>query len=256
MSFASWQPFQSMNQTFSEPIQSLQPQQMQQMPNQFSSPSAPPMNPHQAVAPPKLYPTESKSVVVPQQQEQKTTTPDISDVYEISDWLYIFVGVLMIELFFVFLIRFYPEIFGKYVNIWYNRFKLSAVIADVGIILIGFALARYVYSHYIYPNFDWNPAYFTLTTVGIQVVHDILFYFGVIKTVPSGTNSMMDIFKGYAEEKGGKIIVADASMMVGSSILSMGLKSLAPHTVIFIGLLTAYAIPYILETRNQFSGVA
>ena len=240
-----------------EPIQSLQPQQqVQQMPNQFNSPSAPPMTPHQAIAPPKVYPAESKNVPVPQQQDPPTTTPDVSDVFELSDWLYIGVGVLLIELFFVFLIRYYPEIFGKSVNVWYNRFKLSAVIADVGIILIGFAIARYVYSHYIYPNFDWNPAYFTMTTVGVQVIHDILFYFGVIKTVPPGENAMMDVFRGYAEEKGAKIILADSSMMVGSSLLSMAMKSLAPHTVVFIGLLAAYAVPYILETRNQYSGVS
>ena len=241
-----------------EPMQSMQSQQpsIGQQPTQFHSPSAPPMTPHQAVAPPKVYPEESKNVPVPQQQAPPTTTPDVSDVFELSDWLYIGVGVLLIELFFLFLIRYYPEIFGKYINVWYNRFKLSAVIADVGIILLGFAIARYVYSHYIYPNFDWNPAYFTLTTVAIQVIHDVLFYFGVIKTVPPGENAMMDVFRGYAEEKGGKIILADSSMMVGSSLLSMAMKSLAPHTVVFIGLLAAYAVPYILETRNQFSGSA
>ena len=239
----------------SEQIQTMKPQPPP-MTNQFSSPSAPPMTAHQAVAPPKLYPNESKNVPVPPQEPAKTTTPDVSDVYELSDWLYIVVGAIIIEVIVVALIRYFPDIFGKYINIWYNRFKLSAIVADIVILLIGFGIARYVYTHYIYPTYDWNPAYFTLTTVGIQVVHDILFYLGVIKTVPTGENSMMDIFKGYAEEKGAKIILADAMMMSGTSLFSMAMKSLAPHTVIFIGLLSAYAIPYLLETRNMYSGVA
>ena len=214
------------------------------------------MTAHQAIAPPKVYPEETKQVQVPQPQQPSSTTPDISDMYELSDWMYILVGVVLIEVLFLFLIRYFPDIFGKYINIWYNRFKLSAVIADVGIILIGFAISRYVYTEFIYPRYDWSPAYFTLTTVGVQVIHDLLFYMGVIKTVPTGENSMMDVFKGYAEEKGAKIIVADSSMMVGSSLLAMAMKSLAPQTVVFVGLLAAYAVPYFLETRNIYSGIA
>ncbi len=253
MSYGTWQPFQPM-----EAIQSLNPiQQQQQLPSQFSSPSAPPMTAHQAVPQQqKVYPAGSKNVQVPAQQPQASQWPDISDSYELSDWWHIVVGVLVIEVIVLFLVRYFPDIFGKYVNIWYNRFRLSAVIADVGIILIGFALGRYVYTHYLYPRFDWNPAYFTLTTVAIQVVHDILFYFGVIKTVPAGANSMVDIFKGYAEEKGAKIILADSMMVAGSSLVSMFLKGAAPSLVVFVGLLAAYTVPYVLETRNMYSGVA
>jgi hypothetical protein len=181
---------------------------------------------------------------------------DISDRFEAADWIYIVLAVLVVEVIVLFLTRFFPDLLGKNLNIWYNRFKLNAVLADIVIILIGFALARYVYTEYIYPNVDWNPTYFTGSLVGIQAIHDILFYLGVIKPIPRGQNAMMDVFKDYAETGGAKILAGDGAMMVGSSVLAMLFKAASPQILTFVGLLAVYAVPYVLETRNQFSGVA
>ena len=63
---------------------------------------------------------------------------------------------------------------------------------------------------------------------------------------------MIDVFKDYAS--GGPIIIAgDAGLMLGSAIAAMVLKGQEPYTVAFVGLLTVYALPYILETRNKYS---
>lgn len=234
-----------------ESLESLQPQ-------------APPMNP-------TMFATGAKLALPTQQQQQAAPIatpppppaatnakgwPDISDYFNNWDWLYIVVGVLVIEVFVIALTRFFPEMLGKNLNIWYNRFKWSGVIADVGIILIGFAIARYIYTEYIYPNKDWNSGLFTATAVGVQIVHDILFYFGVIGPVERGNNAMIDLFKDYAGDAGAKVIAGDSAMMVGSSLVSMLLKSAPGHAVVAVGLLAAYSIPYLLETRNMWSGVA
>jgi hypothetical protein len=220
--------------------------QMGQMPQQM---------PHQAAAGPKEYPKGSTHVPVPPVPEQGSKWKDISDYYEIGDWIYIGLAVLIIDIIVLFLVRFFPDFFGKAINVWYNRFKLSAVIADVFIILIGFALTRYVYTEYIYEKYDWNPAYFTGLSVGIQIIHDVLFYFGVIKPIEPGSNAMMDVFKEYAATGGAKVVAADSGMMIGSSVLSMLLKAAPGHLVAFIGLLSVYTLPYILEKRNQFSSI-
>lgn len=199
----------------------------------------------------------------PQPQQQVQAQPkgqsqwkDISEYEEVYDWVYIFCGVLVTELAVIFLIRFFPEIFGKYANIWYNRFKLSAVIADVLVIVLGIGIARYVYTEFVYPKYDWNPLMFTGTAVGVQIIHDILFYLGVIQQVPKGQNAMIDVMKEYASSAGARSIAADSAMMISSVGLAMIFKGMEGHLAAFIGILTVYAIPYILETRNDYSTIA
>lgn len=238
-----------------EPMQTNQAQMSGgAWPNQLTGPNGQ-MPANVAARPPVAQSQESKAVPLQPVPSGPSTWKDISEYEEIQDWFYIIVAVLIVEVFVIFLTRFYPDLLGKTLNIWYNRFKLSAVLADVLIILIGFAIARYVYSEYVYPTKDWNPLYFTGTAVGVQLIHDLLFYFGVIKTIPTGNNAMMDVFKTYAESGGAKILAADSAMMIGSSVLAMLLKAAQPHVVVATALVTAYILPYILETRNEFSSI-
>jgi len=186
-------------------------------------------------------------------QEKPSKWADISEYEEINDWVYIFIGILVTELILLFLVRLFPEFFCKFINIWYNRFKLSAVIADIFIIALGIGISRYVYTEFIYPKHDWSPLYFTGTSVFIQILHDLLFYIGVIQQVPKGTNAMIDVMKEYASSGGFKVILADSALMISSVTLAMIFKGMESHAVAFIGILSLYAIPYILETRNDYS---
>ncbi len=238
-----------------EPIQSVMEQGPSMMPNQFyAGGNSLPSNPHQASAPPKQYAEETKNVPVPPKKVEGSKMADVSDWYETSDWIYIGIAVLIVDIAVLFLIRFFPDVFGRTINIWYNRFKLEAVLADVLIIMLGFGIARYIYTEWIYPNYDWNPMYFTGLTVVVQIIHDILFYFGVIQQVQPGSNAMMDVFRDYAAAGGAKVVAADSAMMVGSSVLSMLLKITPGPWVAMIGLLAVYTVPYILEKRNDYSG--
>lgn len=178
---------------------------------------------------------------------------DISDFHDVKDYTYILIAVLIVDVFVVLITRFYPEIFGRNLNRWYDLFGLSAVIADVGIIVLGFTIARYIYTSFIYPKYGWNSWMFTGTVVGTQLVHDILFYLAVIQNVAKGNNSMIDVFKEYAAEAGSKILAGDALMMIGSSFLAMTLKTAPMHLTASAGLIATYALPYLLFTRNLFS---
>jgi len=193
--------------------------------------------------------------------KEKSASPpvkaaDISDPNNVSDFIYILLAVLFVDVVVIFLVRFYPEIFGRSLNRWYDLFGLNAVLADVLVIVLGFVIARYIYTYLIAPKFlngEWSPLVFTGTVVGTQLIHDILFYLCVILPLPRGQNLMMDIFKDYAAAAGGKILLGDALMMTGSTILAVVLKGFAADKVAFFGFLTAYALPYILYTRNQFT---
>jgi hypothetical protein len=172
--------------------------------------------------------------------------PDISRYQNVGDWTFILLGILITDLIVLFLTRFYPAFMGKAINKWYDEFKLSAVISDVFVIALGFALARYVYSWTEMKPF--HLGLFLLILVGIQALHDILFYVSVILPIPIGHNRMIDVFKEYGNENSWKILLADAAMMVSSAFLAMWLKSLPADQTAFIGLFAIYTLPYILET--------
>ena len=186
----------------------------------------------------------------------KIKGPDIGNYAQVSDLLYIGIAVLFVEVVVIFMVRFLPDIFGQSLNRWYDLFSLNAVIADVLIIVLGFVIARYIYTLVIKPKYGkgkWSPLMFTGVTVVTQLLHDLGFYYGVIQQVPQGQNMMMDVFKDYAAAGGAKILFGDSVMMIFSSLIAMLLKSQPTHVVASFGLLITYAIPYILFTKNKYS---
>jgi hypothetical protein len=227
-----------------EPLQSTRPDAVIQTPTQF------------ATQPPQQQKPAPVQVPEPKQPPAKSVWADISEYEELKDWVYIFIAVVVVEVILLFLVRYFPEFFGKFLNVWYNRFKLSAVGADILIIMIGIGIARYVYTEFIYPSQDWNPLYFTGTAVGVQILHDILFYFGVIRALPEGHNAMIDVFKQYGTEKGAGAILGDSILVIASCIVAMLLKSFPDHVNAIVGIGSAYVVPYILETKNQFSSLS
>jgi hypothetical protein len=189
-------------------------------------------------------------------QDMDDGKKDIGNYKIVSDLVYIVIAVLAVDVAVIFLTRFFPEVFGANLNRWYDLFGLNAVIADVLIIVIGFLIARYIYTGYVKEKFadgQWNPLMFTGTLVGVQLLHDLAFYYGVITQVPRGHNAMMDVFKDYAASGGGKILFGDALMMIASAGIAMSIKPLPAHIVAAFGTLVAYALPYILYTKNQYS---
>lgn len=179
---------------------------------------------------------------------------DITDYEDTNDWWYILLAILIIDLIVLFLTRYFPDILGKSLNVWYDQFGLNAVLSDVFIIAIGFALARYAYRYFVPVKGEpMNIPLFLALLLGIQAIHDIIFYLFVILPIPKGHNRMMDVFKEYAASGGGKIIAADGAMMLGSAGLAMLFKEMPTDIVTLIGLFSVYTLPYILETRNKFS---
>jgi len=246
-----------------EPAQSSSPQPPEQLPTmlqhapQQGDRMMPSQQPHQlAGSKQPQHDPATKNVPVPPKAETPSKWQDISEYENVYDWLSIVIAVICIEVLVIFLVRFFPDFFGKSLNVWYNRFKLSAVLADILIILVGFGITRYIYSEYIYPTYDWNPLYFTGTALGVQLVHDVLFYLGILKQVPRGSNGMIDTMKEYAEGGGYKILAGDAAMVAGSSVAAMLLKAAPVHINIAVALVALYALPYILETNNGYSTIS
>jgi len=126
---------------------------------------------------------------------------------------------------------------------WYREFGVVAVGSDVLIIVLGIALAKFL----VPTATGWS---LVGVAVLIQVIHDVLFYIGVIQGIPGGHNRIIDLFKKYSAEGGWKIILADAGMVAASVLLMEWLSDNLPQDQInFLGLLAVYSLLYIIYTK-------
>jgi hypothetical protein len=174
----------------------------------------------------------------------------ISDYRVNSDWFYIAIAAILVDTFFIFLIKFSPKkpTFGiNSLNDWYTRFGIFAVGADVLSLMIGIGFARYIYS---LMEFKGSLLFFLLTVILFQLCHDLFFFLAVINPLPRGHNEMIDVFKDYAKENGGRILGVDSIMMISVAFGAGLLKGLPTHINTMVLILTLYSLCYILYTRS------
>ena len=125
---------------------------------------------------------------------------------------------------------------------WYSKYNLSAVIADVSIILIVLIITRAIY----YKVFEtFSLVNFIGLAVVLQIAHDLLFAV-FFTSVPRGLNKMIDTFKDYAKELSYKAVVADSVMMVMSSLIASYLLNKNNNTNTIVLISSMYLLPYLL----------
>jgi uncharacterized protein YacL len=167
---------------------------------------------------------------------------DISNFNNVSDYLPILNGCINADLIIIFLL--YHGVFKSYyLKKWYKKYQLSAVIADVLILVIGIIIARYLYKYFFGAFNIWK---FTGLAVIIQIIHDILFYW-FFKTIPRGYNSMLDFFKDYANEVGGGAILGDSFMMILACLLSSNFATYSLNINIITFIFSLYFVPYMIN---------
>jgi len=168
---------------------------------------------------------------------------DISNINNHYDLIYITTAVILIDLI-VILIAKKTNKLGQQINVWYDKFGMTAVLLDVTIIIIGLIITRYIFSIF---NLKFSPQYFIIVSLIVQLIHDILLYKLVIEPTPKGINKIIDVYKDYAVENGGKIILADSAMVLGSGLIAMYLKSQEFETTTTILVVSLYIIPYLIK---------
>ena len=125
---------------------------------------------------------------------------------------------------------------------WYSQYNLSAVIADVLIILIVLIIARAIY-YYVFDSF--SIVKFVILAVILQITHDILFYL-FFSNIPRGVNKMIDTFKDYANNSSYKAILADSGMIIMSCLIASYLVNKNTNTNIIVLISFLYLLPYLL----------
>jgi hypothetical protein len=166
---------------------------------------------------------------------------NIADFNNISDYLPLFNSVLITDLFVIFLLN--TKVIQSHVlRQWYSQYNLSAVIADVLIILIGLIITRAIY-YYVFESFSILK--FVILAVIVQIIHDILFYL-FFSNIPRGVNKMIDTFKDYANEVSYKAILADSGMMIMSCLIASYLVNKNTNINIIVLISFLYLLPYLL----------
>jgi hypothetical protein len=160
----------------------------------------------------------------------------------INDYLPLLNACIITDLFIIFLsnIRF---IKSKTLQEWYSKYKFSAVIADVLIILIILIITRAIY-YYIFKVYSLIK--FIIIAIVLQIIHDILFYF-LFTNTPRGFNKMLDTFKNYANEVSYKAVFADSGMIIMACLLSSYLVNKNTNINIIILIVSIYLLPYLLN---------
>jgi len=166
---------------------------------------------------------------------------NIANFSNTKDYLPLLSGVLITDMFVILLLNM-KLINSQVLRKWYSEYNLSAVIADVFIILIGLIITRAIY-YYIFDNFSILK--FILVAVVVQVIHDILFYI-LFKNVPRGMNRMLDTFKDYANEVSYKAIISDSGMMIMAAIIASYLAGESLNKNIIVLVVSVYVLPYLL----------
>jgi hypothetical protein len=166
---------------------------------------------------------------------------NIANFNNTNDYLPLFNAVLITDLFVIFLLNI-RVIKSQVLRQWYSQYNLSAVIADVLIILIGIIITRAIY-YYVFDSFSILK--FVSLAVIVQITHDILFYV-FFSNIPRGVNKMLDTFKDYANDVSYKAILADSGMMIMSCLIAYYLVNKNTNTNIIVLISFLYLLPYLL----------
>jgi len=178
---------------------------------------------------------------------EKTTnvkpTTDFKDKFE---YIPIITASIYADLFIIFVT--FSRIYYKSLTLegWYKKYRLSAMIADILIVVLYILLGRYL----VYTlDLKVGLTAFAFLCVVIQVIFDYLFYL-LFTIMPLGTNNMLDFFKGYAKEVGINALFGDSILVVFAVILSALLNTRSFDTNIVFLILSIYLTPYFIYTKD------
>jgi len=146
---------------------------------------------------------------------------------------------------------------GIAINKWYDNLGWTAVILDILSLLIGFYISKFIYEYLVTNKYidtkNEFMKYLGLVLL-VQITHDLLFYFFVIKPYPKNTNKVMDEFKYYADKvKSGAIIGDSFIYLLASPLLYFYIKKNNIHTNTFISILCFYLIGYLIYQKPKIS---
>jgi len=139
---------------------------------------------------------------------------------------------------------------GFSLNAYFDSFGLEGILANTSFVVILFQIARWFYTTFYAVGRPWSPFVFVCMLIAIQVVHDIIFYYGPLKTIPAGKNEIIDALKRYAAENGSRALTGNSAFLIVVGILAMFLKESSLLFTFVIVNLSFYMLPFLLNTAG------
>lgn len=179
---------------------------------------------------------------------------DISNYKEVSDLYPMASGTLLAMNIAIGAGRF-GGLGGFSFNTYFDTFGLEGVLANMCLVLIMIQLARFVYTTFYNAGGTkpWSPLVFVCILIGAQVAHDLLFYYGAIKMIPTGQNEMIDVLKRYADENGSRALYGHSLFLIIVSVAAMILKETSVITSFVVVNILLYLLPFVITTFSKKS---
>ena len=153
---------------------------------------------------------------------------DISHFSKTSDYLPILNGTILVEI--VVLLLTLSQTSETPLVAWYKTYRLSAVLADVLVVILGIIITRFLYP-FIFEKFS------IVKFIGLLLL---------VQTIPRGKNQMLDLFKDYSKRAGITAILGDNLIVIFSALFASILANLSLNSNIVLMIFTVYFIPYFL----------
>ena len=134
----------------------------------------------------------------------------------------------------------------KSLEVWYKKYRLCAMIADILIGVLYILLGRYL----VYKSgLQVGLTAFAAICVFIQIIFDFLFYI-FFTIIPQGSNDMLDFFKGYSKEAGASALLGDSFLVIMAVIISALLNQSSYDTNIVFLIMSIYLAPYFIYMKD------
>jgi hypothetical protein len=168
----------------------------------------------------------------------------------IQTWFSFLTALFIVEAFLLTSFRLFPKFWGSLINVWYDKFSLVAVMLDMGIVLIGFWITQQLYPYVFGSSVKFALWKFIVLFLCIQIIHDVLFYFLILKN-SNGSNAIFDLINSYGSKHGLYTILGDSLMVVLAICLAWIIlnNDIKISTYIIFILLSAYFIGYLLYMK-------
>lgn len=137
---------------------------------------------------------------------------------------------------------------GTYLNTYFDVFGLEGVLSNIMLVVILVQIARYIYtSAYGSYGKTWSPFIFICIIMSVQLVHDLVFYFGMLNSLPDGKNDMLDIIKKYARDNSRNALGGHVILLGLTALVAMIMKNMSDLYLLLIPALVLYLLPYVLS---------
>ena len=183
------------------------------------------------------------------QQTEMFVLGDIGDYKNVDD-IFAIASASLIGMDIGVLLSRFGGLGGYSLNTYFDTFGLEGILANISYIVILFQIARWFYTTFYAVGRPWSPFVFVCVVIAVQVVHDLIFYYGPLKTIPAGKNEMIDTLKRYAAENGSRAISGHVGFLIIISAIAMFLKESSMLFTFILISVSLYSLPFLLNTSG------